>query len=255
MNDLQRVKKEILAGTNLSLYIGIGLSLVVAAGSIFGLNVKYVIPSALLVMGLILENLLRERWNREAFLANLFPPTSWGDCEKEFRERLASACKVSFLAVSPYYLLKDYENELLDILSNEHGQVRFLVVDPTEKAMDLIEVGRPENKNDGVLFQQCMSALFPATPVSVPSGSVPAQQLQPIAHTSPTKFTCKQYNYIPSCIITLIDDEEADGIIFVTIYSYKQGDPARPAMKLTRADGAWYTFFQKEFADLWDIEP
>lgn len=241
---IHRVRLEFGSGKNVFLYIVIILCAVAAVTSLFAKD--YVTSLMLSVMSLVLENILFERWSREDFQAKLFERATWDDYRKEFRGRLAGARKVSFLAVSPYAIILSFREELDRILSFPDGKLRFLVVDPDEHAMELIHSGRPDNKRDGELFRKEVASLFTAAEATVtPTSSIPSPNPLQI------RLFCNKYNYVPSCILTLIDDKESGGVIFVTVYSYKQADPNRPSMKLTRADGAWYRFFQKEFDDLW----
>lgn len=241
---VHRVRREIGSGKNIFLYIGIAACVLVAVGGLFAKN--YISSLMLFVMSLVLENILFERWSREEFLAKLFERATWDDYRKEFRERLGSARKVSFLAVSPYGIVRSFKSELDRILSFSDGKVSFLVVDPDERAMELIHSGRPDNKRDGQLFLTEVTSWLAGYSVtaSTATSSQSSSMLQ-------IRLLCNKYDYVPSCILTLIDDKESGGVIFVTLYSYKQADPNRPSMKLTRADGAWYRFFQKEFDDLW----
>lgn len=231
-NKLQRASGDILSWNNIDLYLAILASVVIAGLSIFGVvDLKYVIPSLLFVMGIISYNLLLDRWHQEDFRARMFPITSWEDNSKEFREKLKQAKRVSFLAVSPLYILDEYKNELRKILANSKSEIRFLVVDPDKQAMELIKAGRPANKTDGPIFLGRLQE----KPYSGAKG----------------KLVVKKYDYVPSCIITMIDDDKSEGIIFVTIYSYKQSDPMRPSLRLTNREHLWYTFFQEEFNTLW----
>lgn len=252
MNRLLRIKAEILAGRNIFIYITILLCIAAAVGSLLASH--FANGVLMMVLGLLLGHILEERWSRNDFESRMNQHTTWDDLRQGFLDRLGHAKTVSFLAVSPLDILRTYEKELRRIIDYKGGRVQFLVVDPYESAMQLIAVGRPENKTDGEIFLNEIAKLKSFLQVAGDGLNKSSREQATESLADPqveVRVLCTKYNYVPSCILTLIDDEENDGAIFVTVYSYKQSDPARPSLRLTRADGVWYTFFQREFKDLW----
>lgn len=94
--------------------------------------------------------------------------------------------------------------------------------------MELIAKGRKENQIDGEIFINEICEYFSN-------------------FLKKGKLKVKLMNYIPSHILTIIDER----IIFATVYSFKRVDPQRPSEMLT-AQNDRFLFFLKEFDDLWN---
>jgi hypothetical protein len=219
---------------NLDIYLTIILSVIVSFLDLAGIvDEKAINTSILWVLAAIAVSLLRERWLREEMISKLlFPERTWPDLEGEMAIRLRQASKVKFVGVGPLGIVRRHKDELERILRRERGKVFFIVVDPESEAMKLVMQGRPENYNDGVLFLEEICKLFGAF---IESG----------------RLQIKLINYIPSNIMALIDDDQENGIIFATQYSFNQVDPYRPSRLIARRERLWYSFFQREFESLW----
>jgi hypothetical protein len=236
-NYLRHAVEDVLSRRNLELHfasLGIPVSLFLAGLSIAHIDYsKYASAIIIWFIGLLAASILVDRWNRDEFQARL-SKTAWKDNEDDFKNRIGRATEVSILAVSPHYFLRQYKSELERILALRDGKVRFLFIGKDEKAMELIKLGREENIEHSRLFIEEAKQLRPD-----PSGG------------AKSSLMVKSLNYVPSCIITMIDDGKTDGAIFATTYSFNQIEN-RPSLMLTRGERAWYAFYQQEFENLWD---
>jgi hypothetical protein len=237
MSYLRRALRDLASLRNLDLHLvslGIPVAILFWIWSIRGVDYSKYAPATILwFIGFLATGILADRWSREEYQSRLHK-TVWKDHEEEFRDKISRATDVCILAVSPFYFLREYQSELAKVLSQKDGRVRLLFVDKDERAMQLIKLGRPENAEHSKLFFDGLKTLLPA-----PSGA------------SPTSLRVKSLNYVPSCIMTIIDSDKHDGAIFVTTYSFNQVEN-RPSTMLTRSERAWYAFYQQEFENLWN---
>jgi len=222
---------------NYDVYLGLAISILGAFLTLFDLVPEKIVSVSILgLLSIIAITILRERHLREEMrkdiVLRLSSERSWYDLQVEMEDRLMNASKIRFLGISPLGLLRKYRRSLEDVLK-KGGEIWFIVVDPDSAAMELIRQGRPENFNDGRLFLEEICQLF---------GNYIQQNYLKI----------KLINYIPNAIVTMIDEDNENGIIFATLYSFKQVDPYRPSRLITRREGLLYSFFQSEFYLLWD---
>jgi hypothetical protein len=234
---IRQIWREIISGKNSDIYLGIFISLVVGLFGIFGVvDLKIVTAAILLTLSLIASSILHERWLREELLLKIFQQATWDDNEKEMKTRLAQATKVKFIAVSPIRILKRYKKELTRILQRKGGEIYFVVVNPKEgEAINLIKKGRPENYDDAGRFLDEICSSF-------------------CEYIKTGRLKVKLIDYIPSHIVSMIDEHKQDGVVFVTVYSFDQVDPYRPSMAITRREGLTYSFFKEEFKSLCEKE-
>lgn len=230
----RRILHDLRTGLHLSLYATIGLCFAVFIAASLGWAPPRIITAiTLLALFELCASTLRQRWDWDALKAAASQDLTWLDLESQMVAHLRTATTVSFLAVSLLDLLNHHWQEITQILSRKRGRVRFLLVDPESEAMGIIKKSRPEQLDDGQKFLErvhglCRNQAF--------RGSLSVRKM----------------NYIPSHIVTAIDEQLPSGTIYVTVYSYAMTDPVRPSRCVRPDRGQEYRFFCKEFASLWD---
>lgn len=196
----------------------------------------YAVAALLAMMSCLAAGILNSRWLQEDG-QNLLSKFFWRHFQDDVKTRLGSARTVCILGVSPLGFLRDNREELQNILSVYGGKVHFLYVKQDSDAMNLIRFGRRENVKDSEeLFKEI------------------EKYLKPSATRNPNaELIVKSINFVPSSIITLIDDETNKAVIFATVYSFKQTGK-RLAQPITYRDQDKFEFFRQEFKDLWESE-
>jgi hypothetical protein len=236
INYLRRTIREIGSLQNLDLHfvtLSVPVALMFGFLSIRGVDYSKYVPATILwFIGFLATGILADRRVREDFQLRA-SRIVWRDNETDFKARIQAAQEISVLAVSPYNFLNTYRDDLERVLQRDGGKVRFMFVNADESAMQLIKPGRPVNDSHSREF------------------FIEVKKLA--SKSTKGALEVKSINYIPSCIMTMIDDCKNEGAIFVTTYSFKQVD-TRPSSFLTRCQGGWYNFYQKEFNTLWDAE-
>jgi hypothetical protein len=239
MNRKRRREEKIFFSIyDIDFYVAIILSIVIAILALIQeITLNVVIAVTLVVLGLVTQQLLRERIARRRLqnavnrltqpsLSNVLLP--WTKHVDSFKEDIVKTKQLSMLAVSPRKFIQDFGEEILNIENREDGQVRLLLVDPDGTAINLIGEGRPENKVDAAI---CMEHYIPRIALK--------------------RFEMRKCNYIPAFIITILEQGKDTGIIYVTAYSFQQADPKRPSFRITSNDPV-YKFFKDEFEALWN---
>jgi hypothetical protein len=109
----------------------------------------------------------------------------------------------------------------------------LLIVDPDGSAMKLINSGRHVSENQ---TRACLDVFIPE-----------------IQHetTNANRLLTMRCNHVPCFIISMIDEYTDEGAIYVTACSFKQVDPHRPSMRITKREPMSFNFFLNEFEDLW----
>jgi lipoate synthase len=100
--------------------------------------------------------------------------------------------------------------------------------------MAVIRKGRPENYDHSVHFLEDIRNKFSD-------------------YTAKGHLKVKLIDYVPSHIVTIIDDHKVDGVMFTTVYSFNQADPHRPSEIITYRKEKQFSFFLQEFNSLWDM--
>lgn len=242
----QRAWSDAKKFRNLDLSIAVVLGLFFAVTvPILGILSSFLAPDKALLlavavllgmMSLLAAGILNSRWLQEEG-QSLLSKFCWRHFHDDVKTRLRSAKKVCILGVSPLGFLRDYQEELQNILSVQGGKVHFLYVKQDSDAMNLIRLGREENVKDSEqLLKEITRILKP-------------KALQ----NSKSELVVKSINFVPSSIITLIDDETNKGVIFATVYSFKQTSN-RLAQPITNKDQDKFVFYKQEFKDLWESE-
>jgi len=241
-----RAWEEIKKGKNMMLYITFLISVLATLLSFLGTiwpskvewipNLTNFIDTVILaVLALFAVDFLNERRLREKFKEEWFPQYSWINIESRMAERLKSARKIKLIAISPLHFIRGYEEILKGILDHEHAEIKIILVNPDEtktQAINLIARGRHINFTHG---KQVLDDICTKFENYIKKG----------------RLEVKLINYIPSHIVTILDEERNDGIMYATIYSFGQEDPSRPCSIITREDGKKYDFFLREFKLLW----
>lgn len=161
--------------------------------------------------------------------------TKWH--EDELERRLEKAREVSCLAFAPLNTIINHFEAFEKILRNG-GHIRFLLVNPEGDAMKMADARSPSNSE--VLLSEAALSL---------------QRLRELGRMTSApkeKLEVKLVDYWPGYVISMIDDSY-NGIVFVTLYNFRQNDSLRPSMKLLKdKDGEWYECFRKDFYNLWN---
>jgi hypothetical protein len=231
---LRLIWKDISSGTNCLYYLTIAVAVVVSVLGFLEVASPALVSSAVLfALSPILWGMVEEQWYRKEMKERSANVGKWSDKENQMRQRLMRASKVYFLGVSPIRILQSLGAELNYVLGRENAEIRFLAVNPSGHAMDLIEHGRPENRDDGIQFRKLACGDYKTF---IDCG----------------KFQIREMNYIPSHILTIIDADAQDGLMFATPYSFKQTDPNRPSFTVEPSQKLRWDFFKQEFKSLWE---
>lgn len=161
--------------------------------------------------------------------------TRWQD--DEMGKKLKNAREVNCLAFAPLNTIINHFEEFEKILRNG-GRIRFLLVNPERNGIKMA-TARSINTHE-VLIGEAQLSL---------------QRLRGLARITSApkeKLEVKMVDYWPGYVISMIDDSY-NGIMFVTLYNFRQSDSSRPSMKLSKdKDGQWYESFRKDFYNLWN---
>ncbi len=229
-----RIWRDLKTGKNILNYLTIVFSVVVFILTVLSVDVAPSIISAciLAILSLLAVHLLQDRWVREQFVAELFPEQTWDKIEPTMSERLKLATKVKFLAIGPLSIIRRYESILKRILDKKDSEIKFIIVAPDSNTMAVVRKGRPENYDHSVRFLEGIRDSF-----SDYAGNLKVRLV----------------DYVPSHVVTIIDDHRIDGVIFTTVYSFNQVDPYRPSEIITYGKEKQFSFFLQEFNSLWDM--
>jgi hypothetical protein len=245
--------KDIQEGRNLDLYLTLLVCAVLLFLDIFGVSSFGPLAGGILAVLLILaydriegrrsaqriEDRITELSSQVAG-----PPSAmtffreWDD--NLFEARLQTARSVSMLATAPYDVLTRHQDSFNSLL-RRGGSLRFLLLKEgmaaaqmaTERARGVeSELGHLESLRNLSIQRICEL---------VRNGS------------DATKVQLKVIDHLPSAVITMVDDEDKDGVIFVTLKGFARPGTSRPSFALRQSrDGRWYEFYKSSFDSIWD---
>jgi hypothetical protein len=155
------------------------------------------------------------------------------------KPRIKSAQEISVLATSNFEFINENSDQL-KALVERGGLLRCILVDPDGNAIKMAtdrlygDKQRPE-----YLVSQINLSL---------------QKLREIA-ASAAKPECVQVavvDYLPASVITVVNPQSSDGVMFVTLNGFGHSPWTRPTFVMQREkDAKWFLFYNKNIENLW----
>lgn len=247
---LQDIWNDIRKGQNVDIYLTVVVCGVLIILDIFDIVSQPIVLSGILaVLILVAVGTLANRQVNERIrdaLDNLKSSparnffSEWD--ETNFRQRLPTARDVSLLAVCNSQFVNSNVKGFSDFLARG-GKLRCILVEPQSDAMKMVmqrEVGA--GKQPSFLSTQVELAL---------------QVFHELAENAPNldQVQVKLINHIPAVILTIVDGEADDGIMFVTLTGFGIPWTSRPSFTLHKQpDEKWFMFYYNSFNNIWNWE-
>jgi len=246
----RRSLRDLREFKNLEVYSVLALALILSLlHALHVVDTRVVGAIAIVLFAVICWQILESRQERDALAETLthvedllehFTPQEfirpWSAHKQIFTDRLRAAKTFSLVAIGPVWLMKDYEDDLIRLVRRQDGRIRFLIVSPDSKAMELICRLRPESK---IETQGIIDYYLPRLYGESLQGG---------------QIAVRSVDYVPSCVVSMMDEDTENPIVFATISSWDQADPNRPSIRLDpRTEPAEFLqFFKHEFETLWN---
>ena len=245
---LQSVWRDIKDRKNLELYLVLIVALVVIIADVFGVNTGPAIFGIVLsVLALLTFGLIEDRHASERIEGKINDIATgksgkqffveWDDAP--FRERLKTASEVSLLAVANHVFLSKNDEPIKEFLK-KGGTLRCILVEPKGNAMNMAT-------NLAIGYEKQLEALATQVELSL-------RQFCDFAQAAPSadRVRVKLIDHLPYAIMTMIDHQSLDGIMYVSLQGFELPPSSRPSFILHKKDdGKWFTFYQQSFENLW----
>lgn len=243
-----KIVSDIENRKNLELYLVLIVAFIAIILDTFGVNTTEAIFEVLLaITGLIAFSLignkhdneiLKEKIDKIINIKELF--SEWSD--EKFKARILEADSLSMIAVANYVFLKR-NAELIKQYVLRGGEIKCLLVDPSGDAMKMIcdRATGHEKKIKHLAMEVDLSI----------------QQFRDFAKSSPKpkKIQFKLIDHVPFAIVTIIDPQKDNGIIFVTLEGYGLPYQVRPCFTLKKyEDDKWFNFYLNSFENIWESD-
>jgi hypothetical protein len=243
------VWSDIKQRKNLELYLALFASIIVLIVDIVGVETRSALMEVILVaLAVLIYGLIDERHSTEEIerklddlvardgRRNFF--TKWsGD---RFNERLKMAESLSLLAVANQVFLSLHIEHIKQFL-RKGGTLRCILVKPQREAMKMAaDRSTAYEKEPANLVAQTNLALEMFREIAQETASEDRVEVRFIDH-------------LPSEIVTIIDGQDEDGTMFVSLYGFEQPPPTRPSFVLHKqTERKWFEFFRSSFENLWN---
>jgi hypothetical protein len=165
-------------------------------------------------------------------------PESWRSAFA--KERIGTAKEIWHQSVSSYASINDSSKEL-EIFVRRGGRLRCILTDPGGEAL---QYGIIRNIGQSALIGNLRTQFRDTQAV-----------LEKIAGSASKGggVSLKKIDFLPDPILTIVDPEQEEGVIFATLNGFGQTPAARPSFLLRQQrDAAWFSFYCDSFRKLWD---
>jgi hypothetical protein len=163
----------------------------------------------------------------------------WNDFK--LASKIKTAQEVAILAVSPNVFL-DVNSESLRNLVVRGGMLKCIFVDPNCENFEMAayRMFGIESDNPKVLRGEINNCI---------------ERIREIARNAPNteNVQLKLISCLPCSIVTIINGDNQDGIIYVTDIGFQQPCQRRPSFELRRkVDTKWFSYYSEQFEKLWN---
>ena len=247
---LRKIWSDIKERKNIELYLALAVIMAIFVADIFGISTEsQFVEIILAVLALLAYGLLENRRSQERIefkmdkIAMSQSATGffkeWDD--SLFREEIKTAKSISLLAIANYIFLSRNLEPIKRFLSSG-GSLRCILVEPEGHAIAMAaDLASGHERQPGNLMTQINLAIEQLRDLTAITGSGNVQ--------------LKLVDFLPQAIITIIDQQDANGIMFTSLNGFNQPPTSRPSFTLRKGeDGRWFTFYQESFENLWHSE-
>jgi hypothetical protein len=247
---VKAIWSDIRERKNIELYLALITIAVIFIADIFGVNTESaLLEIALAVLALLAYGLLENRRSQERVELKVERVAvsqsatrffkEWDD--SAFREGLKTAKSVSLLAIANYIFLSRNSEPIKQFLSRG-GSLRCILVEPEGHAITMAaDLASGHERQPKHLAAQVRLAIEQLRDLAAMSGS--------------NRVQLKLVDFLPQAIITIIEHQNADGNMFVSLNGFNQPPTSRPSFTMRKSeDGRWFTFYQESYDDLWNWE-
>jgi hypothetical protein len=253
MVDLKQVLHELRSGQNIDVYLTIVVCAALLTFDIFGVTNASAISSGILAVLLLLAlNNLQSRHTHKR-LEHLVTAVSssqaspsvsavfreWND--NLFKERITTARHLKLLSIANIDFLLSNTEVLKDFLRRD-GTIRSIYVKPDGEAIKVVAAGGAGvDKHPKYIAERIWQSFL---------------KLQEFAEVSknPDSIQVKIVDQYPNAILTMIDYQDVNKIMFVTLNAFREPYANRPSFVLKNQDQKWFTFYENCFEHLWSCE-
>lgn len=248
-NILKTAWNDIKDRKNLEIYLALVAAIVVLIADVVGVDSSNVIFKVILtVLAVLLYINLEHRKNIEELENSVkkFQATSlnflntWDDTN--FKERIKTAESLSLLAIANHGFLSQNETEIGVFVKK--GKLRSILVDPSGNVMKMVSnlswgyEKTPKSWNQ--LIELCKDQMKQFYQISVDK-------------KNDKKVELRQVDHLPFAIITMIDHQSDEGVMYVTLNGFNQPSNTRPSFTLLKKeDSRWFSFYEKSYENIWD---
>lgn len=246
---LKSVWNDIKDRKNLEIYLTLVAAIVVLIADVVGVDASNVIFKVILtVLAVLLYINLEHRKNIEEIENSVkkFQTTSvnflntWDDTN--FKERIKTAESLSLLAIANHVFLSQNSEVLNKFV--EKGELRAILVDPSGNVMKMVsnlsygyeKEAKPMEDLIGLCINQ-MKDFY---------------QISKEKKVSPPNVELKLVDHLPFAIITMIDHQSEEGVMYVTLNGFNQPSNTRPSFTLLKKeDSRWFSFYEESYENIW----
>ncbi len=244
---LKRFLLDVKNRKNLELYISLFAAIGILITDILGLTEESYIDRLILIsLSTIILSLIEERHSRdriEKTLRGLSIKGTSGVFKKwdssVIRDKMPSAHRISLFTVDSFTFLTQTGRELKDFV-RRGGLLRCILLDPNGQGIRMVSdrsIGA--RKNPKFTRDEIYLSL---------------QRLGEIAESAadPGGVQVKIIDHLPFAVVTMVDEDEASGVIYVTPNGFEQEYKTRPSFVLSKEkEPDCFRFYQESFENMW----
>jgi len=241
--------RDIKQRKNLELYLVLITAFIVIIVDTFGVDTSSaIIKVVLAVLALLAFGLIGDRHDSERLEKNINDLVKGGSAtsffnewdDAPFRKRIIGAKEVSLIAIANHVFISRNSEPLKKFIIRG-GKLRCILVDPSSNAMKMAcDLGTGYEKQIDHLAMQV---------------DLSVQQFKDFIglSTDPSKVQIKLIDHLPFAILTMIDHQTDNGIMYITLNGFEEPPSIRPSFILNKIENEkWFQFYQKSYENIWE---
>ncbi len=153
-----------------------------------------------------------------------------------------TARELSLLSIANYDFLQNNTEQLKDFL-HRGGVIRSIYVKPNGEAIKIVAAGghhEATDRNPAHIEDRIRLSL--------------AKLKEIAAEVDPNKIQVKFVDLVPSVVLTMVDHQYDNKIMFVTLNGFREPYERRPSFVLKDQDRKWFTFYKNCFENMWSYD-
>lgn len=246
-NILKTIWNDIKERKNFEIYLALAAAIVVLIADVVGVDASNVIFKVILtVLAVLLYINLEHRKNIEDLDNSIkkFQATSlnflntWN--ETDFKKRIETAKSLSLLAIANHVFLSR-NAEAITAFVSKGGKLRSILIDPSGNVIKMVSNLASGYEKETQTWEQLIEFC--------------KKQMKEFNQFSKdnNKVELKQIDHLPFAIMTMIDHESDEGVMYVTLNGFDQPSNTRPSFTLLKKeDRKWFSFYEESYENIWE---